>query len=622
MCGILAIYSKKIATDERVGYFKDMLSLLSSRGPDRMVHNEIGPLNLGHTRLSIIDLETGDQPIYNETGTVAVVLNGEIYNYLELKEKLRSKGHVFKTNSDTETVVHLYEEYGEAVFEKLNGMFAIIIYDKEKDVLLAARDRLGEKPLIYSVTNDYLLITSELKTASKFPLFKHQIDVESVYLYFNSLYIPAPKTIYKGIFKLMPSHYLKFDKSGLALNRYYQPKFQIKWDMKEQDICQEFNELLNKVVSERMLSDVPLGAFLSGGIDSSSVVAAMARTKHDRINTYTVGLHGHFDEREFAREVSKRFGTSHNEIVVKADIHDAFIDVMSYFDEPFADASAIPTYLISKEARKFVKVILSGDGGDELFAGYSSYIWQKYLRKNKYSSSLYRRINQQLIKYLKYGSLDNFLYIKDNYHTAFKNWRKTRSYYMKNEIDTMLNEPSYNFDIDDFYQHNRWLKISNHDSLNVAFCMDLNNYLPDDLLKKVDMASMMCGLETRSPYLDYRMLEFAMSIPPHNKLKNDITKYIPKSALREILPERILSRGKYGFGAPTTLWMRNQLKELTLDLLSNGCKSEQFIKREAIDRAIRPILKSEKEPAFGDSSKLWMILVFEWWLRTYELSQG
>ena len=621
MCGLITLLRKGQTDPNKseigpnlLGICRDMLDTLKFRGPDEQTLVQFGPAILGHTRLSIIDLSTGSQPIYNEGKTVAVLLNGEIYNFLELRDELESKGHRFSTRSDTEVVVHLYEEVGEGVFSKLNGMFAIVLYDLKRNLLLAGRDRAGEKPLVYWDSGTEMVFASELKAILRHPSFRKEVDLEALALYFNCMYVPAPLTIFKGARKLPPAHYMKIHDDNVEIKKYWDPKVEIQWDLQADGAVEEYLSLFSDAVKRRIISDVPIGVFLSGGIDSSAVTAFMALNCCSPIKTFTVGFGDEIDERSFARLVAERYRTEHTELFVKDNIEDVVQQVISYFDEPFGDSSAIPTYMVSKEARNFVKVILTGDGGDELFAGYDSYIDQKYQIGGRVTTKALRTINELCVKVFGVNPVER-LYPKRSGKWAEKHWRYVRTVLGEEQIDDLFLQPSYG--TADFFSKNKWLEVIGTDALSKSYSHDLNFYLPDDLLKKVDMASMLTSLECRAPFLDHRLIEFSLKIPPQLKVKHDIVKYLLKKSLTGYLPPEILSRRKTGFGAPVESWLKNQLREMTLDILAPGCKCEHFLKRDSISKAVDSVHRPDMNIDYRVPYRLWLIVVFELWLRGY-----
>ena len=593
---------------------EEMLETLRFRGPDEQQLVRTGSVILGHTRLSIIDLSTGTQPIFNEDETVAVVLNGEIYNFPELRRNLEAHGHAFRTHSDTEVIVHLYEEIGEEVFSHLNGMFAILIYDKRNNIILGGRDRVGEKPFVYCEIPGAFLFASEVKAILKAPDVSRDLDLEGMALYFNSLVVPAPYTIFRNIRKLPPAHCLKVQGSKLEIWKYWDPPVEIDWNLDENKIIETFQELFSDAVKMRIIADVPLGVFLSGGIDSSAVVAFMSQHCSGQVKTYSVGFGDEIDERPYARMVAERYQTKHTELFIDQKFEDVVFDVLEYYDEPFGDSSAVPTHMISREARKHVKVILTGDGGDELFAGYPSYLDQKYQLFGRISSRLFKEANRLATRTLGMDLPGEF-YPRRSWPCAFEHWLWVRTFYTEKEIRELLVIPE-GF-IHHFYRKNQWLQIPQRDALSVSYSHDMNYYLPDDLLKKVDMASMLTSLECRAPFLDYRLIEFSLKIPPQLKVKHDVLKYVLKISLQDYLPSEVLHRPKTGFGAPVESWLRKQLKEAVQDMLMPGCSIETVVPRRGIDMAMHEVYSMEHCSDYRTPYKLWLLFVLEVWMRRY-----
>lgn len=612
MCGIIAIYGKDpsrrpLDDQEIAAALPGMLATLARRGPDEQTHRQLGPVWLGHTRLSIIDLHTGTQPVFNETRTVATILNGEIYNYRELRDHLRSRGHEFQTESDTEVIVHLYEEYGERLFEHLNGMFALVVYDIDRDILIAGRDRMGEKPVLVFETPEHLIIASELKAILAWPGVTRTIDPEALGLYLNMMCVPEPLCIFKGIVKLQPAHYLKLAGGRTSLHKYWDPRPRVNWSMGAQDARIGFLELFQDAVSRRLVSDVPLGVFLSGGIDSSAVTSFAAGASPVPVRTFAVGLAGDVDERPFARAVASHCGTAHTELFVRGDVGDAFPLVMDYFDEPFADSSSLPTFMVARAAREHVTVALTGDGGDELFAGYSSYADQRALRGTLTST----RIAQGAARLV--GKLPP--YDRRGGPWPRTHWRYVRSLVPAADMAKWL--PGFPFDPDRFYDGHQWLTLEDRDPLSVAFAHDLNFYLPADLLKKVDMSAMLTSLECRAPFLDHRLVEFCMSIPPDLKMHGGQPKQLLKDILGDRLPREVLQRPKQGFGAPVLDWVRGPLNGIAQDLLQPGCRCEDWISPAVVRDVTGRVWGGAEGRDWRLPLQFWSILSLEWWLRRF-----
>ncbi|WP_321371071.1 asparagine synthase (glutamine-hydrolyzing) [uncultured Desulfuromusa sp.] len=619
MCGVVGVYhrtSSVLTSDvkaQELARVKVMLEPLKLRGPDEQNVVSFGSTVLGHTRLSIIDLSTGSQPVYNEDKSVAVVFNGEVYNFEELRDDLRKKGHVFQSRSDTEVIVHLYEELGEALFTRLDGMFAILLHDKKRDLFIAARDRMGEKPLLYWENEEKIIVSSELKSLLCYPELKREVCQDALALFFKTMYIPAPHCIVSGVQKLPPSSYLLVKEGKISVKKYWEPVPSIDWNLSEHEVVETFTSIFSNSVSSRMIADVPLGVFLSGGIDSSAVTAFMARHCSSPIKTFTVGFADEVDERPYARRVAEQYGTKHTELYIDDKVEDVISEIMQYYDEPFGDSSAIPTYLVSREARKHVKVVLTGDGGDELFAGYGSYLNQRHLLDGRFATKAFETANHFLLNRLNLPWLDS-LYSKGSNPRAQSHWLGVRTIMFEKEISELMGR--YDGGSNHFFQGNKWLNFKDQDPLTVAFAHDLNFYLPDDLLKKVDMASMKASLECRAPFLDHHLVEFAMKIPPQMKVKGGELKYLIKKSLQPYLPNEILYRHKTGFGAPVSSWMRGQLREMVSDLLQPGCHAEMYLNRRVIDDIFSDFYQANSQD-FRLPFKLWLIFIFELWLRDY-----
>lgn len=619
MCGIVGLYFTDFSMGEggsrerELSRGRAMLETLRFRGPDEQHLVAFGSTILGHARLSIIDLNTGSQPVYNEDQSVAVIFNGEIYNFIQLRADLKEKGHVFRSRTDTEVIVHLYEELGVELFSQLDGMFAIVIHDRKNNIFLTGRDRMGEKPLLYWQGRDKLIVASELKALLCYPEIKREVNQNALALYFNAMYVPAPHCIIDGINKLPPAHYLLVRDGKTTVVKYWDPTPRINWNISEDEVVETVTSLFSQSVNSRKIADVPVGVFLSGGIDSSAVTAFMARHCSEAVKTFSVGFADEVDERPYARMVAEKYGTDHTEIFISDKVEDVLADIMQYYDEPFGDSSAIPTHLVSKEARKHVKVVLTGDGGDELFAGYGSYLNQRSLVGNRVATKLFKTANRFLLKHMGVSWLDG-IYAKGGNPRAWEHWLSVRTMMAGKEISELLATDESNPSC--FFKDNRWLNIPGQDPLTIAFGHDLNFYLPDDLLKKVDMASMMASLECRAPFLDHHLVEFAMTIPPHMKVKGGELKYILKKSLQPFLPKEVLYRQKIGFGAPVSSWMRGQLKEMVTDLLQSGCQAEAYLNRKGIDIVLSDFY-DQKISDFRIAFKLWLIFIFELWLRNY-----
>jgi len=632
MCGICG----KLNFDGRPvdeGLIRKMCSVLAHRGPDdegvytskhgaRSTEHGIG---LGHRRLSIIDLDTGHQPMSNEDGSIRIVYNGEVYNFLRLREDLEKKGHRFRTRSDTEVIIHLYEDYGPDCVKYLRGMFAIAIWDSPRQRLFLARDRLGQKPLVYTLTSSSFIFGSEIKAILADPQIKREVDLEALHHYLTYGYVPAPLTIFKGIKKLPPAHTLVWEKGQVKIERYWSLSYIPKLQLKEEEYVPRLLELLKESVKLRLISDVPLGAFLSGGVDSSAVVAMMAELSDRPVKTFSIGFEeASFNELKFARIVSRRFGTEHHEFVVKPDALEILPKLIWHYNEPYADSSAIPTYYVSQITRQHVTVALNGDGGDEAFAGYERYLANKIARSyEKIPAFIREGVILPLINRLPEDTTRKSLTrrikrftaaIRETPERRYVRWVSIFNNLQKKELyssemrEGMVDLDSVNLLVDVYRQ----AKADNF--LDSTMFVDCMTSLPDDLLVKVDIASMANSLEARSPFLDHKLVEFAASLPPDLKLKGKTTKYILKKALKEYLPKDILYRDKMGFGVPIGRWFRNELKDYAYEiLLDTRAKERGYFNPDSVKK----ILDEHTSGRIDHWCRIWGLLNLELWHRMF-----
>jgi asparagine synthase (glutamine-hydrolysing) len=584
-----------------------------------------GSVGLGMRRLAVIDLVTGQQPIHNEDQTVWVVLNGEIYNYPELRDELEAKGHTFYTKTDTEAIVHAYEEYGTDVPKYLRGMFAFALWDTRKGLLLLARDRVGKKPLLYSISNGKLIFASEFQAMLKHPSVSRDVDAEALWYYLSFLCVPAPLTAFSSIRKLEPASVLIWHKGEVRIERYWSLDFTKKLDISEAEAEERTLELLGEAVKIRLMSDVPLGAFLSGGIDSSAVVALMSKFSTERIKTFCIGFNEQdYSEVEHARRVAERFGTDHHEFVVKPDAIDVLPTLTRHYGEPYADSSALPTYYLSKMTRQYVTVALNGDGGDECFAGYERYTAMRLAENYQRLPAVLRdNLVQPVIGALpepatnrsRNGKLKRLLSVMGSPRAErYLRWTSAASEELKHEMCTpeflarsgKLDTASY---LRPWFAGNGGVDI-----VDRTLKADVESYLPNDLLVKVDIASMSASLEARSPFLDHKLMEFAASLPARYKLRGLTTKYVLKHALRGLLPEQNLNRSKMGFGVPVRHWLRTDLK----NFLSDAIMSEQALRRGYFKpEVVRRLASEHIEGRRDNAPQLWTLLMLELWHREF-----
>lgn len=628
MCGIAGklIFDQNSKINKHL--IEDMISKLEHRGPDDSGSFVDVNFGFGMSRLSIIDLDTGHQPIFNKNGNLSIVFNGEIYNYKELKLELKSIGYKFKTNSDTETILYCYEEFGYDFIQKLNGMFAIAIWDKQKRQLFLARDRLGIKPLYYYLDNEKLLFASEIKAILEDKTIEREINLNGMDLYFSYTYIPAPHSIFRNIFKLEPGHYLICNPEGINKKRYWDLSFSVNGMKKEDDFIEEFNLLFNDSVKLRMISDVPLGAFLSGGIDSSAIVEAMSRNSTQPIKTFSIGFKGdkYHDETRFANLVSQKFETDHKVFHVDYDIINLLPKYISHFDEPFADYAAFPTYLVAKMAREHVKVVLTGDGGDEIFAGYKRHYAERIAKQYKKLPIIIRKnlmnfilmelqkslsISNKYYSYVKFAQFKNNLidldvrdrYINSLFYAKFTESHKSKLYHESNKL-TLGNEVEY--------LRNYWPQYS--DDLSNQLYLDIMTSLPDDMLTKVDRMTMAVSLEARVPFLDHRLVEFAATIPSNLKINLRETKRFLRRAVKNVIPNEIINRPKHGFSSPIDKWLREDLQELVFDTLSkNTIESINIFNYKYIQQ----LLNDHYNRKTNSGNEIFMLMVFVLWHSKY-----
>jgi asparagine synthase (glutamine-hydrolysing) len=633
MCGIVGFLTSKVSDIPDYEILRRMREILAHRGPDDL-GEYIRPLDgqgpfvfFGHRRLSIIDLSGGHQPLSNEDGTVWVIFNGEIYNFKELKKELEILGHQFNTISDTEVIAHAYEEYREECFKHFNGMFAIGIWDELNHRLILARDRLGKKPLYYASINETFLFASELKAISTYPQFPRKIAPLSLMKYLFYEFIPCPHTIFNNARKLPPASYLICENKRIEIKEYWSP-FNLEGmekNLPEIDVEDRLLELLKISVKRRLISDVPLGVFLSGGIDSSAIAAFAQKEVPGKVKTFSIGFEDpSFDESKYASLVSQFLGTEHFEQrMTPKDLLDIVPNLPDILDEPMADASILPTYLLSKFTRQYVTVALGGDGGDELFAGYPTYLAHKFARKYE----LFLGNLHPIIRFL-----GNLLPVSDNnisfdfkvkkflsgigYPDGIRNsvWLGSFS---SPDIEKVVSPEILNqFDrirlVEEISSYEE--KFPTKDLITLLQYLDLKLYLQESILVKVDRASMACSLEVRAPFLDYELVEFVMGLPPGLKLKGLTSKYLLKKIMKHFLPNEVIQRKKKGFGVPIAKWVKGPLRELFGDLLSpDRIKQEGFLNHEYVTSLLQDHLLNKKD----NRKQLWTLLVWELWVNRY-----
>ena len=616
MCGIAGYVNMDVLQPADARILHAMCGTMIHRGPDDHGTYVEGPVGLAMRRLSIIDIKTGHQPVHNEDRTVWVVLNGEIYNFHELRRKLEQRGHVFSTATDTETIVHLYEEYGPRCVEKLRGMFAFAIWDDHRKILLLARDRLGIKPLYYAVVDGRLFFASELKAILQVPEVERSLNWRAVSHLFSCLTTPPAESIIEGVRKLEPGQILIASPGKSPQTEcYWEVRFEPDYNRSEEDFAEELRQRLEESVALHLVSDVPLGAFLSGGIDSSAIVATMARLASGPVKTFSIGFPDRdFNELDYARLVAKRFGTDHHELILVPDVVDILEDLAWYLDEPFGDPSAIPTFMVSKLAADHVTVVLSGDGGDELFAGYDKYLVEERERRFRFVPTRIRRLLGLLSRVMPEGMrgpnlLRHFsLPEVERYLDAVTLFRleDKQKLFTKEAFERLSHYEPFRLEAQE-------LKHGDGHWLTKLQSLDLQRYLPLDILTKVDRMSMAHSIETRVPLLDHELVEFAATIPPELRLRNGRTKYIFKRTMRGILPDEVIDRPKHGFGIPLGRWFRGQLGNFVRELLL----SETSRRRGIFNTSYVEELVQRHENGRELDLHLWTLISFELWCRTF-----
>lgn len=618
MCGIAGIIHKNNQAVDR-SILEKMNRALMHRGPDDEGYHCEGSLGLAHRRLSIIDLSGGHQPMSTADGRYTIVFNGEIYNFLEIKANLQKKGISFKTNSDTEVLLYAYALEGKKCLDRLNGMFSFAIWDKNEKTIFAARDRFGKKPFYYWDSLHHFAFASELKAFLVHPDFKKELNHQALSSFFQYEYVPAPLSIFKGVCKLPAGHFLIWKEGSFSIQKYWDiPLKQSETPLDWEESKKKLIVLLDEATQKRLVSDVPLGVFLSGGLDSSSIVAMMARHRSgSHIKTFSIGFdEKSFDESEHALFISKHFKTDHHhQVLTPGKMLEILPRVVSFMDEPFADYSIIPTYLLAQFTRQKVTVALGGDGSDELFAGYPTFYADRLARMYQKFPYFFKKGLQFFVDHLPVSHRDmsfdfkarQFLY-GVHFESVLRNQVWLGSFHFAEQkklfVDSsQLKDPLLL--VRQALQH-----CPSSDSLDRILYFYQKFYLTDDILVKTDRASMATSLEVRAPYLDLDLVSFVSSLPSHFKLKGRVTKYILKEALKEILPSQIIFRKKKGFGIPVGLWLKNELRSHLLEILS-----PERIKRDGIFNPafVECMINQHLEGRVNHRKKLFSLLTFHWW---------
>jgi asparagine synthase (glutamine-hydrolysing) len=625
MCGITGFVNSGNRPADRAA-LERMNAAIVHRGPDDEGSYISGPAALAMRRLSIIDVAGGHQPIHNADRTKWIIFNGEIYNYREIRADLESRGHSFYTRSDTEAVVHLYDEYGAACVDHLRGMFAFAIWDERGRSLFLARDRVGKKPLLYSHRPDGgIVFGSEFTALLAHPEIGREIDPAAIDAYFSFLCVPAPMTAFREIRKLEPAHWLLWKDGKIETRRYWMPDFSRKIRISEPEAIEETTRLLREATRLRLISEVPVGAFLSGGVDSSTVVALMAQESSTRVRTFSIGFDEQdFSELRYARMVADHVGAEYNEFIVRPNALEALPVLVEHYGEPYADSSALPTYYVARETSRHVTVALNGDGGDESFAGYERYAAMQI-------SELYTRVPAPLRKALiewPVGLLPSSEVRRTRFRDAkrfvaaarlprierFFRWSSTFDREAKREIytDEFARQTA---GLDPMRPIERWFANANGSgTLDASMLADLMTYLPNDLLVKVDIAAMANSLEGRSPFLDHKVIEFAASLPENLKMRRYRTKYLLKKVAERLVPKEVVYRPKMGFGVPIGRWLRGEMEPFLRDiLLSERSLRRGVVRPQKLLQLVEEHSRSERDHA----ARLWVLLMLELWFRRF-----
>jgi asparagine synthase (glutamine-hydrolysing) len=612
-----------------------MTDILQHRGPDDRgtyiseTHPDVGRASscgvaLGHRRLSIIDLSGGHQPMSNQDGSVWVVFNGEIYNYLELRARLESRGFVFRTNSDTEALLHLYEDEGVEFLRHLNGMFALAIWDNRSQELLMARDRLGQKPLVYREEPGRLLFASELKSLLQVPDIPRDIDPIALDEYLTYQYIPHPRTIFRGISKLPPAHYALYRRGQLTIQSYWRPDLNHELHLPRTEYQHRLREVMTSAVKLRLQSEVPLGAFLSGGIDSSIIVALMQQLSSQPVKTFSIGFPvAEYDESSHARMVARHVGTQHEEFHIEPDAVEVLPTLVWHYDEPFGDSSAIPTYYVSKMTRKHVTVALTGDGGDELFAGYRRHRAMRISGmldrfpgvRSAVAAGPWHRLPDSVRQKSNRRRIKKFLTaLGQTPQRRFLTWIAIFEDQQRAELyDDQFRSQLDGHDPIEFIAQ-EFARCDRRDPVSASCLTDLMTYLPCDLMTKTDIASMSVSLEARSPFLDYRVVEMAAAMPSKLKLRGQIGKRILQETFDDLVPSSVFRRRKMGFSVPLDHWFGHELKQFAQDVLFDSRTLERgYFQCETVQR----YFDEHQAKVMDHSQRLWSLLFLELWHRQW-----
>lgn len=638
MCGIAGFTSFNKKNYNLQETLESMLSSISHRGPDASGDYFEENINLGHRRLSIVDLNTGAQPLISTDGKLIISFNGEIYNYIELRNDLIKEGFQFKTSSDTEVIIHLYRKYGTDFLKQLNGMFAIALWDKDQEQLLIARDRMGEKPIYYQYRDDEFIFASELKALVKHPFVKKEISATGLNKYLTYEYIPAPQTILENVWKVEAGEVIIVKKNSINKSLYWKHPFHEFNDSgdvhgSEEQVLEQFDSLLNDSIRTRLQADVPVGVLLSGGIDSSIVTAIAAKQSKQRVKSFSIYFdEASYDESNYVERMVKEFDLDHHHQTVRANDMLSIVDRMGMImDEPMSDPSIVPTYYLSKMTAKHVKTVLGGDGADEMFAGYPTYVANKLIQiynvipyelRTPLTNFMKKSLGKLIPVSSKNVSLDYKLqqFFRGAGVVSEIRFFKWMGGFLESEKKDIFND-DYNQKLLGQFAYNdinRYLSRTNtQNELERLLYLSQKLYLCDDILHKVDRASMQNSLEVRAPFLDHRIVEFVSQLPERYKLRGFNKKYLLKKLAYQYIPKEIIERPKKGFGIPITEWLKNELKEPMLDLLSKESLDRQGIFRH---KDVRKIINDHLDGKANNRKQIWNLMCFQLWYKDFMTS--
>jgi asparagine synthase (glutamine-hydrolysing) len=624
MCGICGKLMFEPEGRVSPALVRSMADAIQHRGPDDDGYHFSGPAGLGFRRLSIIDLSTGHQPISNEDGSIWVVFNGEIYNYRELRAELSAKGHTLKTQTDTEVLVHLYEEYGPQMLEKLRGMFGFAIWDNQQRTLFLARDRVGIKPLYYCLTPQFLSFGSEIKAILADPDVEREVDRTMIDRFLTFYYMPGDQTLFKNIFKLRPGSYLLAKNGNIQVRQYWDLRFQTAEPPPDVESAErQLVDLMEETMEQHMISDVPVGFLLSGGVDSTAMLSFAAGKTDRPISSYTIGFsdNGVIDERPYARLAAKRFGTEHHELSISAKEFADFLPAyIGHMEEPVCEPPAVALYYISKLARKYVKVLISGEGGDEAFAGYPNYrtmVWLERVKRalgpaqgsaKRILQALNRGWSSKVAKYSRLLDVAQESYYYSKTSSPFHYFNSSYRELYESGFSEFVDKTRSAAPLREYFR-----SAESYGDLNKMLYVDTKTWLPDDLLVKADKMTMANSVELRVPFLDHKVLEFAATLPAHFKLRGFSTKYLAKRALSSRVPREILERRKAGFPVPYESWLRRDLHKWLRDvLLDRETLSRGYFK----SKSVKGLLEADQRTG-GYSKELFSLAVLELWHRAF-----